>query len=68
LKNIKLVKAELDMMENCEEYQYKNSLNMFSLTLGPFEKASKADKTKAKSKKAGEGEEEPVSDDDKSEE
>ena len=31
--------AELDMMENCEEYQYKNSLNIFSLTLGPFEKA-----------------------------
>ena len=25
-------------MENCEEYQYKNSLNIFSLTLGPFEK------------------------------
>jgi hypothetical protein len=25
------------MMERCEEYQYKNSLNIFSLTLGPFE-------------------------------
>lgn len=37
LKNFKIVKSELDMMENCEEYQYKNSLNMFSLTLGPFE-------------------------------
>lgn len=41
LKNFKIVKAELDMMENCEEYQYKNSLNMFSLTLGPFERPSK---------------------------
>jgi hypothetical protein len=25
------------MMEICEEYQYKNSLNIFSLTLGPFD-------------------------------
>lgn len=41
LKNFKFVKAELDMMENCEEYQYKNSLNMFSLTLGPFERPPK---------------------------
>ena len=25
------------MMEICEEYQYKNSLNIFSLTFGPFD-------------------------------
>ena len=25
-------------MEQADEYQYKNSLNIFSLTLGPFEK------------------------------
>lgn len=51
LKNFKFVKAELDMMENCEEYQYKNSLNMFSLTLGPFERQSK----NAKSAPIGKG-------------
>ena len=39
IKNYKVCMAELDMMENCEEYQYKNSLNIFSLTLGPFEKS-----------------------------
>ena len=39
------------MMENCEEYQYKNSLNMFSLTLGPFERQSK----NAKSAPIGKG-------------
>ena len=33
-----MCQTELDSMENCEEYQYKNSLNIFSLTLGPFEK------------------------------
>ena len=38
IKNYKNIMAELDMMENCEEYQYKNSLNIFSITLGPFEK------------------------------
>ena len=25
------------MMENCEEYQFINCLNIFSLTLGPWE-------------------------------
>ena len=39
IKNYKVCMAELDMMENCEEYQYKNSLNIFSLTFGPFEKS-----------------------------
>ena len=39
--NYKFVLNELDKMENCDEYQYKNSLNIFSLTLGPFEKANK---------------------------
>lgn len=29
------------MMEKCEEYQYKNSLNIFSITLGPFETMNK---------------------------
>ena len=38
LKNFKGVKHELDMLENTEEYLYKNSLNIFSLALGPFEK------------------------------
>ena len=28
----------LDMMEKCVEYNFKNSLNMFSMTFGPFEK------------------------------
>lgn len=37
LRNYKHVLTELDKMENCEEFQYKNSLNIFSLTLGPFE-------------------------------
>lgn len=36
-KNYKTVLSELDKMENCEQYQYINSLNIFSLTLGPFE-------------------------------
>jgi len=38
LKDYKRVLTEIDRMENCEEFQYKNSLNIFSLTLGPFEK------------------------------
>lgn len=38
MKNYKVCQTELDTMENCAEYQYKNSLNIFSLTLGPFEK------------------------------
>lgn len=41
LKNYKMCQTELDMMENCAEYQYKNSLNIFSLTLGPFEREAK---------------------------
>jgi hypothetical protein len=40
LKNFKACSTELDQMENCAEYQYMNSLNIFSLTLGPFEKAA----------------------------
>jgi len=28
-------------MEMCDEYQFKNSLNFFSITLGPFEKKPK---------------------------
>lgn len=40
-RNYKTVLGELDKMENCDEYQYQNSLNIFSLTLGPFEKESK---------------------------
>ena len=36
LKNFKAVKHELDMLENTEEYLYQNSLNLFSLSLGPF--------------------------------
>jgi hypothetical protein len=36
LKNFKAVKHEIDMLENSEEYLYKNSLNLFSLALGPF--------------------------------
>jgi len=31
------------MMEKCEEYQYKNSLNIFSITLGPFETVNKGE-------------------------
>ena len=27
---------QLDMLENTEEYLYQNSLNLFSLSLGPF--------------------------------
>ena len=38
LKNYKRVQAELDQMEKCEEYMYNNSLNIFSMALGPFEK------------------------------
>ena len=30
-------------MEKCEEYQYKNSLNIFSITLGPFETVNKGE-------------------------
>ena len=29
------------MMEKCEDHQFKNSLNIFSLTLGPFENVNK---------------------------
>lgn len=68
LKNYKLVKAELDMMENCEEYQYKNSLNMFSLTLGPFEKQAKPGKINHAKSQNKQGEEEMLSDDEKSQE
>lgn len=25
-------------MEKCEEYMYSNALNIFSVTIGPFEK------------------------------
>lgn len=31
------------MLENTEEYLYKNSLNLFSLALGPFLKKEKFD-------------------------
>lgn len=40
LEKYKNVQSELDVMEKCEEYMYRNSLNLFSLTIGPFEKAS----------------------------
>ena len=43
LRNFKYISAELDRMENCEEYQYINSLNIFSMTLGPFDKELKKD-------------------------
>ena len=29
---------ELDSMEKCDEYMYNNSLNLFSMAIGPFEK------------------------------
>ena len=48
LKNYKAVKHELDMLENADEYLYKNSLNLFSLTLGPFIKAGRFDPAKEK--------------------
>lgn len=38
LKFYKRVQAELDKMEKCEEYMYTNALNIFSVTMGPFEK------------------------------
>tara|TARA_B110000285_G_scaffold178129_1_gene200228 strand:+ start:1189 stop:1338 length:150 start_codon:yes stop_codon:yes gene_type:complete len=43
MKNFKQIGDELDMMEKCEEYQYKNSLNIFSITLGPFETVNKGE-------------------------
>lgn len=36
------------MLENAEEYMYKNSLNLFSLALGPFIKAGRFDPAKEK--------------------
>jgi len=27
----------LNKLENCDTFQYENSLNIFSLSLGPFE-------------------------------
>ena len=61
LKNFKIVKSELDMMENCEEYQYKNSLNMFSLTLGPFEIPAKNIKGATINRAANNGSTNPLS-------
>jgi hypothetical protein len=46
--------AELERMENCEEYQYINSLNIFSMTLGPFDK----EVTKAVTEIKGKGDKE----------
>ena len=40
-KNYKTVLNKLEEMENCDEFQYQNSLNIFSITLGPFEKEIK---------------------------
>ena len=42
------------MLENAEEYLYKNSLNLFSLSLGPFKKKGfdpNSDKLNRKKKK-----------------